>query len=201
MNSPEEYQRFITLAKQVYPALKKTYPKLPIMLSFYLLPPDEIEVTRQQVTPLLPYTDFYAVSTYPYMGISREGYAASEIPLDWFSQVKQLAPDKPFAIAETGFIAEDFSAFVKQIPGSPLQQEEYVSRLMLEATDLDAEFVVWFVVADYDELWTVLKFMVMFNPLVKAWKDTGLFDGDQNPRLALKIWDYWLKKPYEKPVR
>ena len=67
--------------------------------------------------------------------------------------------------------------------------------MLQEADELDAQFVIWFVVADYDELWGVLKWMVMFNPLMRAWKDTGLYDGDLNPRPALQVWDDWLAKP------
>lgn len=196
-NSPDEYKRFIKLASKVYPALKKAYPDLPVMVSFYLLPPQKIATTRKQVTPLLPYTDYYAISTYPYMGLDGDGYEAKKIPADWFSQVKKIAPDKPFAIAETGYIAEEYSAYFKSIPGSPQAQKQYVERLMNEAQKNRAEFVIWFVVADYDELWSVLKFVVMFNPLARAWKDTGLFDGDLKPRPALQVWDHWLHKPYK----
>lgn len=195
-NSPQDYEKFKVLASRVYPEIKRMYPELPVMLSFYLLPPNQIETTRKQVNPLLPYTDIFAISTYPYMGLDGAGYAASEIPPDWFTQVRKVAPDKPFAIAETGYIAEDFSAFTTKIPGSPEQQVIYVDRLMREAAALDAEFVIWFVVADYDDLWTVLKFVVMFSPLARAWKDTGLFDGDLQPRPALDVWDRWLKLPY-----
>ena len=195
INSPEEYERFIALAKVVYPELKKAYPTLPVMVSFYMLSPKRMDEAKKQVTPLLPYTDFYAVSTYPYMGLGGDGYIANEIPKDWFSQIKEIAPNKPFAIAETGYIAEDFSAIIKKMPGSAQQQVEYVNRLMNEATALNAEFVIWFIVADYDKLWTVLRFVTFFNPLGKAWKDTGLFDGDLKPRPALQSWDEWLRKP------
>ena len=81
------------------------------------------------------------------------------------------------------------------MPGSPAAQKRYMERMLREADELNAQFVIWFVIADYDELWGVLKWMVMFNPLMRAWKDTGLYDGDLNPRPALQVWDDWLAKP------
>jgi hypothetical protein len=194
-NNPEAYKQFQTLAAAVYPALKKKYPKLPIALSFYLHPPDRWQETAEQVKPLLPYTDLYAISTYPYMAIGSDGFAVDEIPENWFRQTRKIAPGKPFAIAETGYIAEDFTVLTKTMPGSPEGQKRYAERMLREAAELDAQFVIWFVIADYDELWGVLKWVVMFNPLIRAWKDTGLYDGDLNPRPALQVWDEWLAKP------
>jgi len=194
-NNPDEYQRFITLAKQVYPALKREFPTLPIMLSFYLEPPDRLTETKKHIEPLLPYTDYFAISTYPYMVREGPPQQFKDIPSDWFTQVRQIAPGKPFAIAETGFIAEPLSAFFKTFEGTPEDQKQYATRMLSEANALDAQFVVWFVVADYDDLWTVLKFVVLFNPLAKAWKDTGLYDGELNPRPAMDVWDAWLARP------
>jgi hypothetical protein len=37
--------------------------------------------------------------------------------------------------------------------------------------------------------------MVLFNPLMKAWKDTGLYDGELRARPALEVWDGWLRRP------
>ena len=195
VNNPDAYVQFQTLAAAVYPALKKKYPELPIALSFYLHPPSHLEETRDQVAPLLPFTDLYAVSTYPYMAVGEDGFAADEIPQNWLKQTQKIAPNKPFAIAENGYIAEDFDVLTKTMPGSPQGQKRYMERMLREADELDAQFVIWFVIADYDELWGVLKWMVMFNPLMRAWKDTGLYDGDLHPRPALQVWDEWLAKP------
>jgi hypothetical protein len=194
-NNPDAYPGFIELAKQVYPALKERYPDLPIMLSFYLEPPDRLAETKRHITPLLPYTDIFGISTYPYMVREGPGQTIDEIPENWFDQIDQIAPDKPFAIAETGYIAEDFKAMFSRIEGRKDHQDRYVQWMLSEAAKRDAEFVIWFVVADYDDLWTVLKWVVMFNPLAKAWKDTGLFDGDLKPRPALDTWDRWLERP------
>ena len=194
-NNPDAYVQFQTLAAAVYPSLKKKYPKLPIALSFYLHPPNRSEETRKQVAPLLAFTDLYAVSTYPYMAVEGDGFTVDEIPENWLKQTRKIAPKKPLAIAENGYIAEDFTVLTKTMPGSAEGQKLYMERMLREAAELEAQFVIWFVIADYDELWGVLKWMVMFNPLMRAWKDTGLYDGDLNGRPALQVWDEWLAKP------
>jgi len=193
-NSPDNYKKFITLASQVYPALKKEFPKLPIFTSFYMDPPNRLVTTKKHISPLLPYNDVFAISTYPYMYRDGDPQRIKDIPKNWFEQVRSIAPGKPFAIAETGYIAEDLSAFTKTFKSTPDEQNQYVQWMLSEANRLDAKFVVWFVITDYDDLWTVLKWVVMFNPLAKAWKDTGLYDGDLKPRPALKTWDNWHKR-------
>ncbi len=194
-NDPKAFKRFQTLASKVYPALKEKYPELPIALSFYLHAPERMAAEREDIAPLLPYTDIFAISTYPYMAYEADGFPVDEIPDDWLKQTRSLAPGKPFAIAENGYLAEDMKVFGKKMPSSADDQKRYTERMLREAAELDAEFVVWFVVADYDELWGVLKWAVAFNPLMRAWKDTGLFDGDLKPRPALGVWDEWLTKP------
>ena len=88
----------------------------------------------------------------------------------------------------------DLSAFTITFKGTSEEQKQYVEWMLSEANRLDAQFVIWFVITDYDELWGVLKWVVMFNPLAKAWKDTGLYDGELKPRPALQSWDNWLSK-------
>ena len=191
-NAPEKYLQFVVLASKVYPALKKQNPALPVLMSFYMFPPDKKEEVKKQVQPLLPYTDIYAVSTYPYMGPDGVAYAPSEIPRDWFVQLKEIAPNKPIAVSETGYVAEDFSTIWHTQKGSEALQKQYVEWLLMEAQREKMEFVVWFLVADYDDLWSVMRFMVGFSPLMRAWKDIGFFDGDLQPRAALAVWDAWL---------
>lgn len=194
LNDFAAYQAFINLAAQVYPALKAEYPGTKIFTTFYVLPPEQASNAKLLVDPLVPYTDLYAISTYPYMGLGWAGFPESLIPSDWFSQAQTVAPTLPFAIAETGFVAEDFEAGGYTVPATAADQDAYVERLLTAADDMDAEFVVWFVVADYDELWTELGPLVNFNPLFRAWKDTGLFDGNLTPRPALTTWDDWLSR-------
>jgi len=50
---------------------------------------------------------------------------------------------------------------------------------------LNLEFVIWWTVTDYDELWNGL---LAQDPTAKFWKDIGLCDENQQPRNALTLW-------------
>ena len=196
-NDPVGYAAFVSLARRIYPVLKQEFPRTRILLSFYLEPPTRIVEAKKHIDALLPFTDLFAISTYPYMVREGPPQRLDQVATDWFEQVRRIAPGKPFAIAETGFIAEPLSVLWKTVEGTPADQEKYAAWMLSEANRLDAEFVVWFVVADYDELWSVLRWIVLFNPLMKAWKDTGMFDGELDARPALGVWDAWLRAPID----
>jgi len=136
---------------------------------------------------------FIAVSTYPYM----EGYSTQTLPKDWFADVATLDPRKPFAIAETGFIAEESYhnwQNGKTVEGSEEGQAAYVRFLLRCANRQQARFVVWFFPQDVDEFWKGLTNPAM-KWFVKIWRDSGLVDGSGREREGLKEWDRWLHQP------
>ena len=63
--------------------------------------------------------------------------------------------------------------------------------LLHEAAELDARLVTWWCVVDFDDLW---QRALNSDPLASIWRDTGFYDSDLNPRLALEIWTSWLKR-------
>lgn len=198
-NGEPALTQYLTLADTVYTFLKKRYPGLPIFLSFqdqsFDTPPDELrEVSRQ----LLEYSDYVAVSTYPYWQYSEPERAADPALLasDWLEKMRTLAPDKPFAVSETGYCAEDLrmDPVGVNIQGREAWQADYLQKLCTEAQRLDAEFVVWFVFRDYDRLFEKYD----DPPLVfNVWKDTGLLDGDGNLRPAYTVWQQWEALPIQ----
>lgn len=102
------FQKLLVMVREVYTTLKQEYPDLKVVLGFNLGDAEYMEQRKAAISKLLPYTDIYAVSTYPFKfdGI---GGDASNIPADWFTKVRQIAPDKRFAVAETAFIAKNFT--------------------------------------------------------------------------------------------
>src|SRR5262249_4532708 len=123
-------------------------------------------------------------------------------PEHWFADVAGLDPRKPFAIAETGFIAEESYhnwQNGKTVDGSEAARAAYVRRLLRSAERQKARFVVWFFPQDVDEFWRGLT-----NPLmrgfVKIWRDSGLVDGSGREREGLKDWGRRLQQPAP-PVR
>ncbi len=200
--NPSAFPDYVAMTSEIYPRLKEAYPDLPLILSFHVgtyvkSPSSQYRAIRE----LLPYTDYLAVSSYPYAATrgtdANWPYAdPAAIPANWFKQLRALAPKKPFAVAETGFLAEDFVSkqYGIAIPGTEPWQADYVKWLLKEANHLDARFVVWFVPRDYDSLWNRLE-RRGFDDLFKLWRDTGLQDGTGRGRPALQVWDAWLNLP------
>lgn len=190
--APDEWAAFVTLAREVYTRLKARHPDLPCFLT---LQADSFHTNRQAhtaaIAQLLPYTDFIAVSSYPFTLTADPGL----LPADHFSALANLAPAKPFAVAETGWPAEEVTApYPVTILASEASQRAYVSRLLADADDLSAAFVMWFVSRDYDDLW---ESYLQFQPnaaLLRLWRDNGLYTGDGHPRPARETWRGWLAR-------
>ena len=198
-NDPR-FDRFLTFAEQVYTTLKQENPDLPIFVSISTFSFEEgEEATRMALAKrIMPFTDFVAISTYPYYVTppGNSDHANPEaLPRDWFSRWAALAPEKPFAIAETAFPAEDVAlGLFVNIEGRSEWQAAYLNWMFNELNALDAEFVSWFVSRDYDQGWVLLEEWGS-EEFTKFWKDTGLLDGDGGERPSLTVWDAWLALP------
>lgn len=198
-NDPEAFEKYLIFVEQVYTEVKNNYPDIPLFLTIvietYL---NNLTNQKKVVQKLLPYTDYIAVSSYPYDNIENP----ANLPDNWFSQMHDLAPEKPFVVAETGFLAEDLilEKYNINYTGSETWQAEYVEFLLEKAHALNAEFVVWFVPRDYDEGWITMQ-QLGVDEMDGAWKDTGLYDGKGNARRSLTIWDAWFKLPLKNMKR
>jgi hypothetical protein len=191
--APAKWAGFVSLAQSVYASLKAAHPSLPIFMSlqadaYWAFPVDQGAAIAQ----VLPSTDYVALSAYPY---SQTADPANVRP-DFFSGLAALAPQKPFAIAETGWPAEDVTAPYPQfIPETPARQKAYVEFLLGECRKLDAVFINWFLVRDYDDFWTSELQFLSNASLTRVWKDIGLYDGAGNGRPALDSWRAVLALP------
>lgn len=196
------WHRFLHFASQVYPVLKAQHPDLPIFATVCAIslenddPDDLLAATRQ----LLPFTDLIGLSVYPYLfgEVGLRGAAdPANIPADWLSRWAALDPDRPFAITETAYIAEDLivPAYGIEITGTSQGQADYMTWLLDEAQRLHAEFVIWFVIRDYDNGVARAESYGIPTDAMLIWRDTGLLDRDGAPRPALGVWDRWLDGP------
>ncbi len=204
--------RFINLrdmSKKVYTTLKAEYPDLPIFAEFILGDEPFMEARKQVIRELLPYTDLYALSTYPahYDSIAGD---ASKIPANWFIKAKDYAQGKPMAIMESAFLAEPFmhptqgikvSGQSKRllIPGGKKSQAIYIKQLLEAAGEMDMVFVNLWAVHDLDALFALLEQGdgIFAHPMGALAKDTGLYDQDGKPRPALQLWDAWYRIPLQ----
>ncbi len=184
------------LAQSVYTTLSSEYPALPIFLTVQTASfESEGQEFLDLTSDLLEYSDLVAVSSYPYLIPDPDGPLTfgdpKEIPNDLLSRIADLAPHKPFAVAETGYIAEtlDIPDLGIYQEGRASWQAAYVLLLMHELRSLDAEFVVWFVPRDHDLMNERLERLgVETGPIFLLWRDTGMLDGDGNARPALRAW-------------
>lgn len=197
-NDAPKWTEFVNLAQSTYATIKAVYPNLPVFITlqadfFHADPPSQTTAINR----VLPYTDMIAVSTYPYTAEADP----SNLRTDHFSALADLAPEKPFAIAETAWPAEDITDIndpaIVLVPADPARQQAYIERLLAESQDLSAEFVTLFFTRDFDDFWDSTFQFLPEAALVRIWKDTGLYDGQGNPRPALDPWRAILAKPVD----
>ena len=107
----------------------------------------------------------------------------------WLTQIQDIAPGKNYFIAETGFVGESLN-----IPSISLnvtcdedKQEAYLDKLFADANELNVKGITWFSIYDFDDLWN----SSLGDDLSLIWRDTGLYNGDQNARKALSKWQTW----------
>ena len=199
-NDPK-FQDYLVMAQSVYPTLKLEYPSLPIFLTFTTGGFGSTRVDHHNMTQqLAAYSDYMGVSTYPwsinYLNETNTYEDPALIPNNWLSEMASLAPGKPFAITETGYIAEDLVMSFGTTHGNPTWQSEYVDKILQQAYDLNAKFVSWFIIADYDQGWQRLQDGGIADEVFKIWRDTGLYYGNLDVRPSWTRWKNWFSLPY-----
>ena len=188
---PAKWKKFVPFARDLYLALKKDHPQLPLILTLAAdataFEPDSAPNHRKSIKEILAYTDLIAVTALPYI----KEQNPAKIPKDYFAQMAALAPQKPFAIAETAFLAEDVSFFGIQRVGKPAWQQDYLRFCFEEGVKLNAKFVIWMLPRDLDALY--LKLPPVIREILTPIKNTGLMDGEGKPRKSFELWSQWLK--------
>lgn len=196
LNGTDKWSEFVNLVKEVYPVIKARHPDLPIFISlqvgFF-----HLDSTRQtlDIGRILPYTDYMAISAYPYTDTPDP----ADLPDEYFSELFDLAPTKPVVIAETAWPAEDVEDVNN--PGTiiaaedPQRQQQYIRRLIDEMDRRDSRFMTIFFTRDYDDFWDSDFQYYPDAQLIRTWRDTGLYDGAGNPRPALDTWLDALARP------
>ncbi len=194
---PQVFNDFAVFAQQVYNNIKASHPNLPLMLSIDLKSPGstEMNTVASRFSQVSDFIDIVGVSVYPYAFFSHSDKGnPNTLPFNWLRQIQTIAPNKTIAITETGWIAEDIniSAFGLNESSSPENQNNYLNLLFTQANTLNATFIVWFTVVDYDTLWNTLLGQ---DDLSRLWRDTGLYDASLQPRAALNQWQQTLALP------
>jgi len=189
--NPAEWPAFIRFAAAVYPSLKQRHPGLPIFLTLQANVFHESRATQTLVAQqVLPYSDMVAVASYPF----REFSDPASLPADHFGALRDLAPAKPFAVAETCWPAEDVGdPYPFPIASSEDAQRRYTERLLGDAERLQARFVSWTFSRDFDTLFTTIT-APQERLVLRLFRDCGLLAGDGRARPAMGSWRDWLAR-------
>jgi hypothetical protein len=189
--NPARWKKFVPFVRDIYLALKKEHPELPLLVTIQLEGFYENEANqRAAVRQILPYSDYVTVTSLPNV---RESNPA-KLPRDYFSRVAALGQGKPFAVAETAFLGEDLTIAGFERVGKAAWQDDYLRWLLDDCAKLNAKFVVWMVARDFDLLYEKLLVNTPLD-LFKIVKDTGLLDGSGKPRKSFDTWEGWMKAP------
>ena len=190
----EDYKFFLD---QVHIRLKALFPDTPCFISFMVSPETAF---LEKAKELEPYTDWITLSAYPYSYVGSPVHGSSSpdlIPSGLFQSYRDINTAKPFACAETGYIAEDLSISVINKEGTPQWQDDYVNYLFKFCQENDAEFIIWFCAYDYDDAVNTFNALGVNMELALLWKDTGLFNERLESRPAFQTWEAWRKLPVE----
>jgi hypothetical protein len=187
-NNPARWKKFLPFATDIYTAIKKEFPKLPVFLTLngdtYLEDPS---AQKKAATQILAASDYVAIQTLPYI----KEPVPSKLGKDFLAQFQALAPNKPFALA-TGFLAEDMAALGIERAGKAAWQHEYLKFVFEECARMNAKLLIWMVYRDLDEF---VKKLGILGEFAKILKSTGLQDAKGNGRKSFELWQQWLKLP------
>jgi len=185
------YKDFIS---KVYPRLKAAYPDIPFFVSFMV---DETAEGLSYASELIPYSDYIGLSAYPYVTVSSSANGNTDpknFPPGYFDRFINLAPSKPLAFAETGYIAEDLviqsAGLNKQ--GNENCQKDYLDVLLKLCKNENAKLLIWFCHKDYDAGNNSLRNLGLYQDLFAFWEDIGLTDEAGRERPAYHLWLQWM---------
>lgn len=188
-----QYKNFIA---QVYQQLKTNHASIPFFISFIV---DESNEGLNYAGQLVGFTDYVGLSAYPYVTVSSSANGNTDpklFPANYFERFTNLAPSKPVAFAETGYIAEDlvipFYNLNKQ--GNAGWQNDYLEMVLKFCSDKKAKLFIWFCHKDYDAGNNTLRTLGLYQDLFGIWEDTGLKDEAGRERPSYKTWGEWMKR-------
>lgn len=184
-NNPDAFYNFIEFSGKIYQTLKDEYPSLTVFHSiqieeYYNDKANQNEVIEQ----IIEQSDLLALSSYPFMIYPYDESSMDDV----FETIEALAGEKSIAFTETGNNSTVLSIGDKvELAGSDELQQVYLSKLLKFMKKENKEFVIWYLVRDYDRLWES-HYEGMVDDVFRAWLHSGLIDSEGNPKDALEQW-------------
>lgn len=187
------YKDFIS---KVYTKLKAAFPQKPVFLSVMT---SEVPLNLSYASQLMPYSDYLALSSYPYTHVSSTADGNTNpnlFPSSYFDNYLNLAPSKPFGFAETGYIAEDLQvpSFNLNKQGKAEWQRDYLKLIITKTQQRKGKFIIWFCSKDYDAGNNTLRSLGIYQNIFALWEDTGLIDENNVQRPSYSTWKEWMSK-------
>lgn len=230
VSDPTQYPKFMELHKYVYQQLKliPEYSHVKILVSFsatsYMT--DEyaplvadwsvengvtwkLDEMKPGVRPqliqgfkdILPYTDIIGLSLYPHFG----KYNAYTMPASMYDSMFDMfaqagAGQKPIAVTESGYAADQYNLLATFFAASPEKQDRHYKLMFyeLEKHSNPVEFVISFKVRDSDLAWQRQNDSGVnpaFVEFYKYFRDIGIYDGNGLERPSTLTWRNELALP------
>jgi hypothetical protein len=194
---PEDFPNYLSLYRDVYAAVKAEAPETQIFVTFQwedlnnLFPqPDEDAAPLGQikwdlVEAFEPELDLWVISSYPYITFG----SADQIPADYYTPLLTRT-DKPLAVAEGGWISEDF----QHIKATPEDQVGYLNAIH-DQIGPRLDFWIYLLAQDLN--------LESYRKLIKGrdletlgfFTTVGMITTDGTPKPALDVWDSYRSQP------
>jgi hypothetical protein len=189
-----QFDRYKDFISKVYIQLKAAYPGIPFFVSFIV---DENATALSFASELVPWSDYMGLSAYPYVAVSSSANGNTDpknFPANYFERFINLAPSKPLAFAETGYIAEDLvvPSYGLNKQGNENWQKEYLDIICKLCNDKNAKLLVWFCHKDYDAGSNTLRNLGLYQDIFSFWEDIGLKNETGRERPAYNVWLQWM---------
>lgn len=191
----ESYKEFL---KAVYAQLKQHFPTTPIFISNMVVPDAGFFEHAQSLRGI---GDWTGLSCYPYssIGSTQLGSTDPDLMEKNLLEIYINLSNRPWCMAETGFIAEDLKMPQQGISkrGTPEWQWKYLNKVFQLASNSDCKLIVWFCHRDYDYGTKTLKAVGAYTELFSLWQDTGFENEDGQKRPAYSLWNSTLERPFK----
>lgn len=196
MDANSKWPAYVELICSTNRSLKNRGIKIPILVSIVTTaffpewsPEDNLKNQQKVLEELDPCVDGFAVSAHPFVS----GLLADKFPSDYFSRFFSFSK-KWVGISESSYPAQVWSREGLTWNGSETKQADFLKKMFIEAQKVKLQFVIWFTVRDFDQLWAGL---LRRDSISLVWRDTGLYSETGAPRSGLHIWTNELKKTFD----
>jgi len=197
-NAAADWPAYLELLQYVRAGLAASHPGLKVGLSVFCVPyfpatssvddvPGLYDMQIAALADLDATFDFIAFSVHPFIS----ALLADSFPEDYLDQLFALTT-KPVAVSESSYPAQEWSTSGLTWYGTPEKQDTFTRLLLEKAQQHGAQFVVWFTVRDYDQLWAGALGM---DPTALVWRDTGFYDETGSRRIGGDRWRQVLSNP------